>query len=224
MDNFIQKSGLFSSAIAILSIIIWFVSFGLIASQGELFFWTDAEAYYQYIEENNQIYANLAKTFMLIFSLAYMVLHFSFYENKKENKEQIFSGKLGLVFMSFFALLSAIHYFAQVSTVRLSLIHKQTEGLEQFIQANPLSFTLAINMLGWTLMMGLASFFFYFFFRSIEKHKWLAIFHGLNFIFSMAAMIGFVTKYDPLTFISINMGVGGCITVISIIGFLKFNK
>jgi len=35
----------------------------------------------------------------------------------------------------------------------------QTNGLEQFIQANPISVMAAINMLGWTIFFGLSCIF-----------------------------------------------------------------
>jgi hypothetical protein len=122
-----------------------------------------------------------------------------------------------------FALLSAIHYFGQVSAVRLSIEHGSTNGLEHFLQANPTSFSLAIDMLGWTVMLGLGSFFLGILFNKSGRQKWLKRFHFINAFFCLLALIGFLLQIDLLTFPAINIGVGGCITVIAVLGLLEMN-
>ena len=59
-----------------------------------------------------------------------------------------------------FAVLAGLFYFVQITAVRWSVQLGETTGLEQIIQANPLSALAAMNMLGWTLFLGLASLFF----------------------------------------------------------------
>ncbi|MFD1706444.1 hypothetical protein ACFSCZ_06705 [Siminovitchia sediminis] len=57
------------------------------------------------------------------------------------------------------AAFSSMNYFVQFTAVRLSIGNGQLEGLEQFVQWNPTSAFYSINLLGWTLFLGLASFF-----------------------------------------------------------------
>jgi hypothetical protein len=219
MQYIVSTTGKWAALISIFSILIWFVSFGMIAASGPLFFWTTPEAYYDYFTRNSMFWQELAKSFMLIFSIAFMVLQFSFYERAEAAKK--FVGKLGLVFMAMFTLSSAIHYFAQLSSVRLSIEQGTLQGLEHFLQANPASFSLAINMLGWTLMLGLGSFFMGLMFNQSGRQKWFKVFHFINSFFCTLALIGFTLQIDALTFPAINIGVGGCITVIAVLGLLE---
>ena len=220
MDKMTNRTGLWAAIISLLSILVWFFSFGIIAAQGPLFFWTTPQDYYLYATGHNLFFHELAKAFMLVFSLSFFVLHFSLFESRKAG--QGFMGRVGLSFLGMFALLSSIHYFWQLSTVRLNLARGTTNGLEHFLQANPTSASLALNMLGWTLLLGLSSFFFIFFFKKADGQRWLRIFHILNAVFCLLALIGFLWPYDPLTFVSINTGVGGAITLISIWGLRYF--
>jgi hypothetical protein len=52
-----------------------------------------------------------------------------------------------------------MHDFRQITAVRLNVVAGRVEGLEHFVQANPYSILSAINMLGWSVFLGLASLF-----------------------------------------------------------------
>lgn len=218
----INNTGKWAALVAILSVIVWFVSFILIAASGPLFFWSTPDVYYQIASSNDLSAEYLAKAFMLIFSIAFFIIHFSLFELASPEKR--FAGKIGLTFLGMFTLLSSIHYFMQISIVRLNLNSGNTDGLEHFLQANPTSAILAINMLGWTLMLGIASFFFGFMFENKGRQKWLRNFHFINSFCCFMALTGFLLRYDLLTFPAINLGVGASITVISVLGFLIFRK
>lgn len=222
MKNHVFSIGKNAALLSLISILVWFVSFGMIAADGPLFFWSTPDAYYKYFAENSQLWQNLAKAFMLVFSLGFLVLHISLYEIQAENRK--FPGKIGLIFLSMFALLSGLHYFAQLSSVRLSIEQGSTIGLEHFLQANPASFSLAVNMLGWTLLLGLASLFMGMLFPGSGRQRWLKYFHFINAIFCLFALIGYMFHLDALTFPAINIGVGGCITVITVLGWLTLRK
>lgn len=56
--------------------------------------------------------------------------------------------RIGIDFGLAFAVLTGINYFVQLSAVRLSLLKGELQGLEQIVQANPISGISAINMLG----------------------------------------------------------------------------
>lgn len=67
--------------------------------------------------------------------------------------------RISACFAIMFAVFSSMNYFVQFTAVRLSILNGQLEGLEQFVQWNPTSAFYSINLLGWTLFLGLASFF-----------------------------------------------------------------
>ena len=98
----------------------------------------------------------------------------------------------------------------------MSLAAGHFEGIEQFIQANPLSALLAINMLGWTLFLGLASLCVapVFTGRGVEKtikYAFLA-----NGFFCLLGGIGFVIQSVALIFFSISIGMGAAVLVATI--------
>jgi uncharacterized Tic20 family protein len=219
MKNTIGK---WAALFSLISILMWFISFGMIAAGGPLFYWSSAEAYYEFVGNHTQFWQNLAKAFMLVFSIGFFVMHFALYEIRRT--ERSLAGGLGLTFLAMFALLSSLHYFVQVSSVLLSIRQGSTAGLEHFLQANPASFSLAVNMLGWTIMLGLGSFFIALMFESTGREKWFRIFHFINSFFCLTGLIGFLFQIDALTFLSMNAGVGGCITVLSVLGLLYFRK
>ena len=220
MDASARRTGILAAWICLASIVVWFFSFGMIAASGPLFQWTDASSYYQYVKEYPSIVPDLAKGFMIIFSLAFWVMHLSFTESMQPANR--FYSKLGIAFLSLFALLSAMHYFIQISTVRIHIARDTTAGLDQFLQANPSSASLAITMLGWTVMLGLGSLFFGLSLERKGRQSVLRLFHFLNAGFALLALIGFLLPNDPLTFLAINVGVGGCITLIPILVLLYF--
>jgi uncharacterized Tic20 family protein len=217
MDPLMLRIGKWAAAISLLSMLVWFISFGMIAAKGPLFYWTTPGAYYEYVGQSGTFWANLAKSFMLVFSLAFLIIHLSLYEVRSAGHK--FAGKIGLIFLGMFTLLSAMHYFIQLSSVRLSIEQGSTTGLEHFLQANPASFSLAVNMLGWTVMLGMASFFLGLMLPWRGRQKWIKLLYFLNAVFCLLAMTGFVLHIDAVTFPAINMGVGGCITAITLIGW-----
>ena len=58
-----------------------------------------------------------------------------------------------------FSALISINYYVQISSIRLQIASNQADGISQFVQSNPNSFISAVNLLGWTLFLGMACFF-----------------------------------------------------------------
>ncbi len=94
---------------------------------------------------------------MLLFGPAYVLLLCAIYGLAGDEKRVL--ARVSLCFGVAFAALTGIHYFVQLSAVRLSISRGETQGLEQIVQANPLSAFSAINMLGWTFFLGSSSLF-----------------------------------------------------------------
>lgn len=74
------------------------------------------------------------------------------------NEKKILS-RIAISFGIIFTVLSCFTYYVQFTTVRQSILIGQLEGLDQFTVLNPRSAIGAINLLGWTLFLGLSSLF-----------------------------------------------------------------
>jgi hypothetical protein len=128
-----------------------------------------------------------------------------------------------LCFAIVFTALSCVHYFVQLSTVRINITQNTLQGLEQFIQLNPGSVIASINILGWTVFLGLASFFIspVFSNRGLEKLiKWAFIING---IFCILGAIGYILNIFILYLLFFN-GMGAAIIVISIAISIFFKR
>ena len=132
--------------------------------------------------------------------------------------------RISLLFALAFASLSSINYFVQLTVVRLNIEAGSVEGLEHFVQANPLSVMTAIAMLGWTLFLGLSSFFIYPVFKGPGVMKVLRYTFLFNGISCLLAGIGYALKIDVLTFFFANIGTGGAILIASICSIILFRR
>ena len=214
MNTLSYKIGYWSAVSLILAFGVWIICFTGIALTSPLFYWTNLQDYLVYEHTHSQFFQNTAKFFMLLFGPLYVLFINSFYEYATDNKKVLV--RISLLFATAFAILSSLHYFVQLSAVRLNIMHGQTNGLEHFIQANPNSIMTSIDMLGWTLFLGLSSFFISPVFKGDRLNtviRYAFIFNGISCVL---AGIGFVFQIDILTFIFINMGVGGAIFTITI--------
>ena len=215
MNIISTKIGFWSSLTLLSTFIIWIVCFTGIAATSPLFIWSDLNNYIDYFKSNNQIFQNLAKFAMLFFGPIYVMLINSFHDRANSDRKTL--SRLGLLFGLVFATLSCIHYFVQLSSVRINLERGITSGMENFVQANPLSIMTSIDMLGWTLFLGLSSFFTA---LSISENtrlsKWIRGAFYVNTFSCVIAFLGYLLQIDLLTFIGVNMGVGGAIMTASI--------
>ncbi len=184
---------------------VWIISFTGIAIQSPLFYWTNMEDYNDYINSNSQFFQYLAKSFMIIFSLAYMILTIVFYEFITTERKIL--AKIAIVFSIMFALVSSIHYFVQISSVRFAIAENEYSGLEHFLQSNPISFLSSVNVLGWTLFLGLSTLFMYLGFIYTSGPKGIRI--GL-LISAIQVYLGngYLFQIDILTFVCLNLGIG----------------
>jgi hypothetical protein len=221
MNTISSKIGFWSALTLLSTFIIWIVCFAGIVATSPLFIWTNMEAYIEYFRSNDQFFQNLAKFAMLIFGPVYVMLVNSFYDQASVERRTL--SRLGLLFGLVFATLSCVHYFVQLSSVRINLHKGITNGMEYFVQANPLSIMTSIDMLGWTLFLGLSSFFTALSVSdSTRLGKWISGSFYLNTFSCFLALTGYLMQIDMLTFIGINMGVGGAIIAVSITSLKYF--
>lgn len=224
MNKIVLNTGLWSAIICLTSFIVWIISFTGIAVQSPLFYWTNIEDYVDYINSNSQFFQYLAKSFMIIFSLAYMILMMVFYELTIAERKIL--TKIGIVFSIIFALVSSIHYFVQISSVRMAIAANEYSGLEHFIQSNPTSFLSSVNMLGWTLFLGLSTLFVYTGLNHKSGVKGIRLGLLINSVSCIFGGIAYLFQIDLLTFVFMNLGIGlGFITLtVSSIRFINTLK
>ncbi len=214
MHNISAKTGYWSALLTLLTFVMWIICFVLIALKPPLFTWTNLQDYVQYFHSGSQTLQNTARFFMLIFGPVYVILIHSFYDFTPERKKGLI--RLSLLFALGFAVLSGMNYFVQLSAVRLNLLHGQTRGLEYFVQANPLSVLTSIDMTGWTLFLGLSSFFIFPVFGHNGSDNILRVAFLVNGISCMLGGVGYMLQIDILTFLAINVGVGGAVMTIAV--------
>lgn len=221
MNKFILNTGLWSAIICLTAFIVWIISFTGIAIQSPLFYWTNMEDYIDYINRNSQFFQYVAKSFMIVFSLAYMILTIVFYEFITTERKIL--AKIAIVFSIMFALVSSIHYFVQISSVRFAIAENEYSGLEHFLQSNPTSFLSSVNILGWTLFLGLSTLFMYIGFISKSRTKGIRLGLLINAISCIFGGIGYLLQIDILTFVCLNLGIGLAFFIITIssIGFIN---
>ena len=221
MNKIILNTGLWSAIICLTAFIVWIISFTGIAIQSPLFYWTNMEDYIDYINSNSQFFQYLAKSFMIIFSLAYMILTIVFYEFITTERKIL--AKIAIVFSIMFALVSSIHYFVQISSVRFAIAENEYSGLEHFLQSNPISFLSSVNVLGWTLFLGLSTLFMYLGFISTSGAKGIRLGLLISAISGIFGGIGYLFQIDILTFVCLNLGIGLAFFIITIssIGFIN---
>ena len=223
MENkkIVLKLGYLSAILCAATFIGYIICFIGILSTSEMYMWTDFENYLEYVNENPQLFKHIAQLLMMLFVVSYLILTVTLNELVDANNK-IFS-KLSVSFAIIFAALVSIHYFIQISSVRIQLLNKETEGLLQFIQGNPISASSSINMLGWTLFFGLSSLFIFPVFKSGRKEKIIRAAFLTNGISCLAGGIGFIFQIDIITLICMNLIMGAAVMAFSIglIGYFK---
>ena len=132
--------------------------------------------------------------------------------------------KISIIFALAFAVLTSLHYFVQLSSVRLNIEKGNFEGLEHFVQANPISIITSIDMLGWILFLGLSSFFIFPIFTGNRLNRIIRYSFIINGLSCFIAGIRYIFKIDILTFIFINSGVGGAVITMTISSIKLFRR
>ena len=222
MNKTVIRTGLWSSALCLASFIIWIISFTGIAVTSPVFYWTNLNDYIEYVSGYSQFFQYLAKSFMIVFSMAYVVLILVYYEFSSIQK-QIFA-KISVAFTIMFALLSGSHYFIQISAIRFAITENQFSGLEHFIQANPISVILSVNMFGWTILSGLSSLFMFLALQPDILIKTIRTGLLINTISCFSGTTGYLFQIDIITFIFMNLGVGAAFLMITISSIRFFYK
>jgi hypothetical protein len=213
------KLGYWSSLICIATFVIWTICFVAIFKINPIFQWTNLADYINYTTNYNQLFKYLAQFAMLLFAPAFLIMLHSINDYVSEDKKIL--SRISICFATIFAACIGIHYFVQISSVRLSIAHGQIAGLEQFIQVNPTSGIAGINMVGWTLFFSLSSFFIAPVFSWSRLNKVIKYAFISNGIICVLGGIGFVFDNIILIFLTLNLGMGAA-TLTATIALLMF--
>jgi hypothetical protein len=210
-DQLSIQLGFWSATICTMTFILWTFCFIGILAVNPPFQWSNLTNYMTYIRNNNQFFKTLAETAMVIFGVAFVILLNSIH-NYAALKQKILT-RISLCFGIIFAALTGLSYFIQVTTVRLGIIKGQTAGLEQFINMNPRAAIMAVNLLGWSLFLGLASLFAAPVFTGPGLKKVIRYSFLANGILCLTGGIGFAFDQPLITGFCMYIGMGGAVLV-----------
>lgn len=216
------RLGFWAATVCAAAFVLFTVCFVLLVVVQPLFIWQDMAGYLDFAQTNSQLLPHVARLCALVFALGFVVLLHAVVDAAPADKRVW--AHLSLSFGLGFAVLVGINYFVQLTAVRLTILHEQTTGLEQVVQANPYSAVAAINLLGWTLFLGLSSLFAAPLFagsRLACRIRWLFIANGG---FCLTAALAYAFDWLILLFLTINIGMGGATTTLVILLALFFRR
>ena len=222
MNSLTYKLGYWSAVISAATFIIFTICFIGVFATAPIFTWTNLADYVSYVETNSPFFPLLARLSMLAFAPTFVVLLTCLHDIAPDDKKIL--TRLGVHFGLLFAGLVSLHYFVQVTAVRLSLQLNQLAGLEQIVQANPLSAISAMNMLGFTLFLALASLFVGFAFNDGKWERILRFAFLLNSAFMLAGGLGYILQINLLVFFCLNLGLGGALFAVFIAAMQLFHN
>jgi hypothetical protein len=222
MNTIAQRLGFWSSALAALTFLIFIVCFAIIAATQPLFIWTNMDSYIAYRQTYGVGFATVAQAAMLCFGPLYVLILNSVYETVADGRKILVRAALALAVG--FAMLTGMHYFVQISAVRLNFNRGTFQGIEHFLQAKPDSPLAAINMLGWTIFFGLSSLLVAPVFRGNRLQAAIRRLFWINGVCCLLAGVGFVLDWVALVFVTINLGMGGAVTALTVLLALHFHR
>lgn len=222
MNPVTQRLGVWSSGLAAFTFLLFTVCFVAIAVTQPLFIWTDMADFVAYRQQYGALFAMIAQTAMLVFGVLYLVILNCVYEVTPDSRKILV--RVAICLAVGFAVLTGMHYFVQISAVRLNLAQGQTAGLEQFLQAKPDSAIAAINMLGWTIFFGGSSLFVAPVFEGSRRKRILQVLFQVNGVCCLLAGVGYVFNWVVLVFVTINLGMGGAVIALMLLLALDFAK
>jgi hypothetical protein len=222
MNRLSVRLGFWSAFSVTVAFLVFTVCFVAIPLTSPVFIWKDLAGYVAYVSNNNQFFQNLARLAMLLFGPLFVILLNCIHDYASPDRRLLV--RISLCFGVAFAALTGINYFIQLSAVRQNISLGELQGLEQLVQANPYSAVAAINLLGWSLFLGLASLFVAPVFSGSKLEKLISVAFWLNGIFCILGGIGYILNNTVLIFWTLNFGMGGAILLAAIALCLLFKR
>lgn len=214
MNKLSLKIGYWSALLCALIFVVFSICFAAIAATQPLFVWTNLEDYLLSVRENNQLFKHVAQVAMLLFAPLFVLLLCAIHDLARQ--EQKVLTRAALAFAAIFAALTGAHYFVQLSTVRHKIAAGELDGLQHLVQANPTAVMLAVNMLGFTLYLGLASLLVAPVFGGSRLQNAIRFSFLANGVLCLLGGVGFVLQITWLVFLTINLGMGGAVLAATI--------
>jgi len=214
MSRLSARLGFWSAFLVTLSFLVFTVCFVAIPLTSRLFVWTDLADYVTYTNTNSQFFQDTARLAMLLFGPLFVILLNSIYEYASPERRVL--ARIGLCFGVIFAALTGINYFVQLSAVRISVLQGQVQGLEQFVQSNPYSGVAAINLLGWSLFLGLCSLFVAPVFSGGRLERLNSLGFWLNGVFFIQGGAGYLLNNIVMIYWTLDIGMGGAVLLAAI--------
>ena len=131
------RLGYWAALLMVVTFAVFTVAFIAIPLTGPLFIWHDLAGYIAYVRSGHTFFQDLARWMMLLFGPLVVILFASLGELVSGERKLL--TRIGLSFAAIFAALTGINYFVQLTAVRLAVQKDVTAGLEQIVQANPIS-------------------------------------------------------------------------------------
>ena len=222
MSSLSIKLGFWSALLSAIAFIVFTGCFVAIVMVSPIFIWTDLSDYVFYVSNNSQFFQHLARLTMLLFGPLFIVMLNSIHEYADDDRKIL--ARISVCFGTGFALLTGVNYFIQLSVVRQNIANGHLEGLAQIVQANPTSAISAINMLGWSLFLGLSSLFIAPVFSGSRLEQTIKAIFIANGIFCLLGGLSYVFENILLLFFSMNFGMGGSVTAITILLSILFKR
>lgn len=203
------RLGFWSATLSAVTFVVFTAAFIAIPLSGPLYVWDNLAGYLDYVRGGHTFWQDLARWMMLLFGPLVVIL-FAVLHELAEGERRLLA-HIALAFAAIFAALTGINYFIQLSAVRLAVAQDVTAGLEQIVQANPISAVAAVNVLGWSLFFGLASLFAAPLFAGKGLNTFIRICFLLNGAMCLLGGLGYVLDNKMLVFVTLNFGMGGAV-------------
>jgi hypothetical protein len=197
--NSVSLLGYWSSILFASTGILYGLSMGILLSNYKIPKYSNFEQFLSLIDKKFINLYTFSQLFAFISTLLFMVVLCSIHASSQPSNRiySIFSICFGLAF----TILASLNYFIQFSIVRLSLNDGITQNLESFVQFNPRSFSNAINMLGWSLFLGLSTLFLGIMFKGKGLAMAIRISLYVTSLFCFIGFVGFIFENQYLLFI-----------------------
>jgi hypothetical protein len=119
MQSLARRIGFWSSSAAALMFLVFTGCFIAILVANPLFMWTDLADYVTYREAHTAMFASVAQAAMLAFGVLYVLILHCLLEVSAA--QQQFFVRSAISFAVCFATLTSMHYFVQISAVRMNI-------------------------------------------------------------------------------------------------------
>lgn len=209
MNSIALKAGYLASLIGIAAFVTYTFCFVGILVVNPIFIWTNFDSYIMSVRTTNQILKNISMIMMIVYGVCFLIQVCSIGEIVVGAKK--YYVKLAELFGIGFLTLICINYFVQISTVRMQIDIDQMNGLEQFVQANPISGMAAINMLGWTIFFGLSCIFVGLALGNNRIEQVIKYAFLSNGVMVFLGLFGYLFNKSIVVFLCMNLGMGAAI-------------